>query len=1171
MWHDAAVVQIFREVFHHYGYEVLQDRKKCVALCGDLLASYDEEKSVMQMLFLAGLGEAFGNVPYKTEHELKTGIYNVGKFLDKHAIDQSVKDNVINIVTLTMVGESIDVSGVNLNKKELIKSFAETPFKLQIPTVYSFADRVQFSFKYIYREKDSEIDVVFDKCVITDKLKVVHTSKGQQILFQHGKTKNINIDVTFDGRKIFLSDAEVKFEFQCSNQKKIVVFYSVNHSHKLTFEKIEVSQLKENQYTELIKIIEESDAIAHMSPLIDELEYYDGTAAGDNASEEETSVFVSPNISEYSDALHKEIFFLKLGRGKKHKIVNGTKINQDRGIYTYLFELENELHLPDDAPVVVEVAGMQASGSVMLCEDFQILLLLDRNLNEHVNTAYLMVEPWKLLEALDKKMCSLISGTNRLAIQLMEKGPELATAEAISKVPMGYDNVLSHFENNEITAVWGPPGTGKTYLMAKIAIDYVKKGKSVLIVSHSNVSVDGVIKRIVSMLDGSMQQYLKDGKILRYGYVRDDELSKHPFATSFNYALGKCPSYATELDEKYEKRQELIAKHQMKTPEYDALEKQIKKLREVISKEERRYAESSQLIATTISKATVHPMFEDRQYDLVMFDEVSMAYVPQVIVAASMAREKFMCVGDFKQLSPISQSPDAKNVLSTDIYSYMHIVDGKGEMHYHPWLTMLNCQRRMHPDISAFPNTYIYRKLLENHPDTLHKHKVTIFKDPLPGDALNLINLACTYCAEDKNSDNSRFNILSAVVSFSTAVQAEKSGINKVGIITPYAAQARLIRAMIRDYYPQGTNAVNCATVHQFQGSESDVIIFDSVESYPGGKVGFLMGKDEQEVTRLINVAITRSRGKFITVANAKFWENAFKDKGHIYKKLLKYIQDKHTVIRQENKTLQLYMESINPEKTVSIYVDETLAIDVFEVDMKKAKQKVFISIPDGELCETQGRVMDIVDETESRGIDILMKSNDYTNLHEDWKLYCWGTVNAVFPLILIDDETIWYGLPTSKLKFKVDKTTTLHTVLQVMVRITGKNTIEMIKAFTELEMIDTEVSKKPLKVKYKSDFDPMKDKSVSLPIYVEEKKFCPECKNHMVMAKSKKGATYIKCSSKSCKHQEYLDKEFVNFYIKNSDISCPKQDGGKLKCGLGKYGLYIRCSEGHFLDPTEI
>ena len=31
---------------------------------------------------------------------------------------------------------------------------------------------------------------------------------------------------------------------------------------------------------------------------------------------------------------------------------------------------------------------------------------------------------------------------------------------------------------------------------------------------------------------------------------------------------------------------------------------------------------------------------------------------------------------------------------------------------------------------------------------------------PLPGDALNLIDLAGTYCAADKNTDGSRFNIL---------------------------------------------------------------------------------------------------------------------------------------------------------------------------------------------------------------------------------------------------------------------------------------------------------------------------------------------------------------------------------------------------------------------------
>lgn len=49
--------------------------------------------------------------------------------------------------------------------------------------------------------------------------------------------------------------------------------------------------------------------------------------------------------------------------------------------------------------------------------------------------------------------------------------------------------------------------------------------------------------------------------------------------------------------------------------------------------------QSALVIGTTISRATVDPMFDERQFDLVMFDEVSMAYVPQVIAAAALARE----------------------------------------------------------------------------------------------------------------------------------------------------------------------------------------------------------------------------------------------------------------------------------------------------------------------------------------------------------------------------------------------------------------------------------------------------------------------------------------------------------------------------------------------------
>ena len=177
----------------------------------------------------------------------------------------------------------------------------------------------------------------------------------------------------------------------------------------------------------------------------------------------------------------------------------------------------------------------------------------------------------------------------------------------------------------------------------------------------------------------------------------------------------------------------------MKSKEYDEVEHKIKEIRGEIRKEERKYVERAQVIGTTISRATIDPMFEERQFDLVMFDEVSMAYVPQVIAAAALAKEKFMCVGDFRQLAPISQSPDSR-VLQVDIFSYLQIVDGKGNMYWHPWLVMLNEQRRMAPAISVFPSKFIYNRLLKDNAEVINGKKkrdndLVIKSAPLPGDA----------------------------------------------------------------------------------------------------------------------------------------------------------------------------------------------------------------------------------------------------------------------------------------------------------------------------------------------------------------------------------------------------------------------------------------------------
>lgn len=51
MWHTTEIVKIFEKITEDYGYEIYQNRKRCVALCSDLLVEYSTEKNIMQSSF----------------------------------------------------------------------------------------------------------------------------------------------------------------------------------------------------------------------------------------------------------------------------------------------------------------------------------------------------------------------------------------------------------------------------------------------------------------------------------------------------------------------------------------------------------------------------------------------------------------------------------------------------------------------------------------------------------------------------------------------------------------------------------------------------------------------------------------------------------------------------------------------------------------------------------------------------------------------------------------------------------------------------------------------------------------------------------------------------------------------------------------------------------------
>ena len=88
-----------------------------------------------------------------------------------------------------------------------------------------------------------------------------------------------------------------------------------------------------------------------------------------------------------------------------------------------------------------------------------------------------------------------------------------------------------------------------------------------------------------------------------------------------------------------------------------------------------------------------------------------------------------------------------------------------------------------------------------------------------------------------------------------------------MGIIAPYRAQVTLIRRLLRERGPEKDQArrIRLGTVHAFQGSEADVIIWDLVETRDH-KIGRLYHKDAGD--RLSNVAISRAQGKLILVGD---------------------------------------------------------------------------------------------------------------------------------------------------------------------------------------------------------------------------------------------------------------------------------------------------------------
>jgi len=416
-------------------------------------------------------------------------------------------------------------------------------------------------------------------------------------------------------------------------------------------------------------------------------------------------------------------------------------------------------------------------------------------------------------------------------------------------------------------------------------------------------------------------------------------------------------------------KQELVEKELAKKAE------ELKPLKEKLTLLQAELANLGQIIIDdavavfcTLTKTYVGEDLAGQKFDAVIIDEISMALPPLIFLAAGRAQLRVILVGDFLQLPPIVRSDTeiTNAILGRDTFQLAGVADDLKPSENCPVLKRLTIQHRMVPEIAAVARHLVYERAGGLDDDETVKQRNVEEKNPwldfLPRNPLIIIDTADLFCWSGKQPGTlSRFNMYSAMLSIEIAtIAAKKIGEpspndpQPIGIITPFAAQRRILSKLISD---MGLDRwVAAGTVHTFQGNQADLIIFDSVLDEPYYTARLINPKGSNDVLRELNVAVTRARNKFIFVGSSEWLNKCAKPASAlgdlwIYLKgpavLLSALDFIGNEFGNRVASISTVPTAWNIPKGDTIQVfDETSFFDCFAKDINAAKISIFALAP---------------------------------------------------------------------------------------------------------------------------------------------------------------------------------------------------------------------------------
>ena len=291
----------------------------------------------------------------------------------------------------------------------------------------------------------------------------------------------------------------------------------------------------------------------------------------------------------------------------------------------------------------------------------------------------------------------------------------------------------------------------------------------------------------------------------------------------------------------------------------------------------------ARIVGATVTKSYLSPQYF-AEFDVVIVDEASMVMLPALFYVAGLAKEKVVISGDFRQLSPIvpTNQQAVLDLIGQDIFHSAGIVGAFERQETLKRTVMLREQWRMNDAICRLISPRMYGGRLI----TAEGRRAARFPAlPAPFDD-ELVIIDTSAIGPFVNKDGaSRFNLMHVLVIRNLCRHLRDGGFvtgtDRLGICSPYAAQAKLM-ARVLDDAGLG-DLIEAGTVHRYQGDEKVVMVIDIPDSLGERNVGmFCQAEDPDESgAKLFNVAVSRTRAGLIFVANlayldARLPNNAF-------------------------------------------------------------------------------------------------------------------------------------------------------------------------------------------------------------------------------------------------------------------------------------------------------